>query len=247
MDTIVSRDVMLSGPSNFRLWQSTQQSILKRGDLWDVVTADLPPAQQTLPSKETSPSAINDPRDPPKVFQATFSTSGVTSTSSIRNTIRRKQEKTQILHPALCSTRALCLYQRHPKSTSCVEVPRIDVPNKHNCWHMVVLNKWETLLMTEQMDVSTFITKVFDIQRELIAIGQPQSNVIRVHKVLNRLPSRFHSLAWQIQNERDIPSLEKLSTRLHNEDNLISMRQDEPEEAFTMRISNVVQRRYKPQ
>lgn len=46
---------------------------------------------------------------------------------------------------------------------------------------MVVLNKWEALRMPESMDVMTFMTRVYDIQRELVYIGHPQSNAIIVH------------------------------------------------------------------
>nr|PNR59690.1 hypothetical protein PHYPA_002482 [Physcomitrium patens] len=101
--------------------------------------------------------------------------------------------------------------------------------------------------MIEQMDVSTFIFQVYEIQWDLTATGQPQSNAILVHRTLNRIPFRFQNLAWQIENKRDILSLPKLSARLHNEEHYIFICQDEPKEALMMPICNVVERHYKSQ
>lgn len=48
---------MLSGPSNFKLWHSTLQSILKLDDLWDVIGEDPPPAPKTSLIELTDPGA----------------------------------------------------------------------------------------------------------------------------------------------------------------------------------------------
>lgn len=37
LDSILSREIMLTGPTNFKVWQSTLKSIFKREDLWDIV------------------------------------------------------------------------------------------------------------------------------------------------------------------------------------------------------------------
>nr|PNR34940.1 hypothetical protein PHYPA_022839 [Physcomitrium patens] len=55
---------------------------------------------------------------------------------------------------------------------------------------MVILNKWKNLHMSNNMDVMTFMTKVYDIQRKLHHIGHFHSNVmvmsqIYIHILIN--------------------------------------------------------------
>jgi hypothetical protein len=113
---------------------------------------------------------------------------------------------------------------------------------------MLVLNRWEQLRMEEYMDVVTFFTKVYKIKRELQLAGHAQTTGVLVHRVLNRMPGRFHHLVQQIRLERVMPTLEELYARLQMEENFqIGERQQDqhnPEEALVMRIWNVVRRRY---
>lgn len=62
------------------------------------------------------------------------------------------------------------------------------------------------------------MTRVCDIQHELVHIGHPQNNTFIVYKILSCLPHRFTPLAHQISNERQISSLEELSALLQIED-----------------------------
>ena len=110
---------------------------------------------------------------------------------------------------------------------------------------MIVLNKWERLRMEEHMDIATFFTKVYDIRRELQRTGHPQTAGVLVHRVLNRLPTRFRHIVQQIRSERVMPTLEELHARLQMEENFqLGERKQDPEEALIMRIKNVVRRRF---
>jgi hypothetical protein len=50
---------------------------------------------------------------------------------------------------------------------------------------MLVLNRWESLRMEEQMDIAAFFTKIYKIKKELQLAGHEQTTGVIVHQILS--------------------------------------------------------------
>nr|PNR29112.1 hypothetical protein PHYPA_027804 [Physcomitrium patens] len=136
---------------------------MKRDDLWDVISED------TSTAAETSTLELNDSATTPEVIQHPAASTASASTAS--DTPRRKQIKAKsyikisiqlelrvyiedISDLRVAWKRLVSMYQSNTIADT-----------------MLVLKKWENICVTNQMGISTFITKVYKIQREMTAIG----------------------------------------------------------------------------
>nr|PNR60646.1 hypothetical protein PHYPA_003439 [Physcomitrium patens] len=246
--TVVSKAVMLAGPSNFQLWMSTSRSIFLREDLWDVV-GEAPPA--TAPSNQDDTVSRTTSSPTQGLDSANTVDSGDPSTlSSITPTSSSKPSQDAERLRLKCQQASSILeLSLQPELRVFVE----EVVDPSRAWSklesmyltntivdtMVVLNKWESLQQPDTMDVMTFMTRVYDIQCELVHIGHPQTSAVIVRKILSRLPPRFHLLARQIRNERNIPSLKELSARLQMEEHHLSILRSDSE-ALVMQLRNAI-------
>jgi hypothetical protein len=68
--------------------------------------------------------------------------------------------------------------------------------------------------MNENQDVTSFISTVYRVLRELKDIGHTQNKTLAIHKILNCLPPRLSNFVQMIQNERQITTLDELVNRL---------------------------------
>lgn len=111
---------------------------------------------------------------------------------------------------------------------------------------MILRNKWQDARMTESMDVSSFMQLIYGLLKELRAANQVIDKATTVHKIFTNLPSRLGPFVRQIQNERHLPSLSELFSRLHLEESNLKLRHGaNQEESLIMRIRNVVRGGYK--
>jgi hypothetical protein len=100
--------------------------------------------------------------------------------------------------------------------------------------------------MTEAMDVATFKQLIYGILKEFRNVDQALDEVTVVHKILTHLPSRFEYFVRQLQNEKDLPSLNDLFSRLHLEESNMKLRHgSNQEEALIMRIRSAVRTGYR--
>nr|PNR60286.1 hypothetical protein PHYPA_003079 [Physcomitrium patens] len=198
LETICSKEPMLTGPKNYKHWAITLQSIFEKEDLWDFIE----PQPITTASSSTDPPSKTEFEQP--------------NTDVTRWRKRRAKAMIQLsLTPDLRYNIIDIPDQRDAWQALSTKYPTNTISDI-----MVVLNCWENFRMGELQDLATFIQQLNDIIRDLIRDLKSikQSNEVVIHKILNRLPCSFDKLVSQIQFEKEIPSLQELWNRLHMEE-----------------------------
>jgi hypothetical protein len=182
LDNVIGEKHMLNG-HNYKEWKSLMRSVLQREDLWDLVAPTVTPA-----------SSSNDDLNVDRRGKKPADTAEALTTAEIELRRRRRDRAMAFLRLAVTEDiRPRIEDMDDPAATWAYLAQAFQTNTIADT--MVILNQWESLRMHDNQDVSTFISSVHRILRDLKNIGQEQNDIVVVNKILNRLPSRFANFA----------------------------------------------------
>ena len=215
MDNVIGKEKLLEGPSNFKVWKDIIQNVFEKEDLQDLLDPD---------------NSDDEELDGSRVANE------VVLTEAEQKLLRRRKRRAIGMLKLTVSSKVLTFIQDigDPVEAWKLLYEKYQMHTIANA--MVLRNKWTSLIMTDGMDIASFMQAVNEIISDLCNVGVIIDNDTAMHKILTELPQCFDIFVRNVQNETQVPTLDVLGARLHLEESNIKLRAGHTTEEALVRI-----------